>query len=182
MRHVSVHYQFFFLFFNLSHSLLLCNIACVCSCVCVCVGVHTLYQNTFQPHGPRLILPEVYSIIIFSTRTVYTHSPLPPPAILPVQFVGEYCTLSGGAWMTLASFAVLFYWHPKKKIRWDTIRASSSKTNTRRKNNNNNNNNNREERTPHNVIIISIVCRATRRPRFLRDPVCHCFRMHVYLL
>lgn len=96
--------NFFFLFFNLSHSLLLCNIACVCVCV------HTLYQNTFQPHGPRLILPEVYSIIIFSTQTVYTHSPLPPPlAILPVQFVGEYCTLSGCAWMTLASFAVLFY-------------------------------------------------------------------------
>jgi len=29
------------------------------------VWVYTLSQNTFQPHGPRVIVPEVYSIIIF---------------------------------------------------------------------------------------------------------------------
>jgi len=57
----------FFHFFNLSHSLSFCkHVRRVCT--------YTLSQNTFQPHGPRVIVPEVYSIIIFSTQTVYTQS------------------------------------------------------------------------------------------------------------
>jgi len=174
----------FFLFFNLSHSISLSLSVCLSLSLSLYkyVWVYTLSQNTFQPHGPRIIAPEVYSIIIFSTQTVQSSS-----SYYTSRPICRGVTLSPrGPLRLLASFAVLFYRCAKKKILWDTIRASWSKTNTRRKNNNNNNNNNnnRDARIPqYNIfIIVAIVCRATRRQRFPRDPVCHGFRTHVYLL